>query len=109
MALYNGPMTVVGSFLPGRTGCWECLDQAERRGPRPNGRWVFDDRPNAVVAGPAGVSGHLCALEVIYHVGGLPTQTPGRVFHHNVAQWDHQYFVDAVRDPHCPTCGGVTA
>jgi molybdopterin/thiamine biosynthesis adenylyltransferase len=109
MALYTGPMTVVGSFIPGRTGCWECLDRGERaRGARPEGRWLFDDRPNAVLAATAGVSGHLCALEVLFHLGGLPTQTRGRIFHHNVANWDHQYYIDAVPDPRCPTCATVS-
>lgn len=103
MSLYTGPMIVVGSFVPGETGCWECLER-KQRGPRQAGRWLFDDRPNAVIAGSAGASGHLCAMDVLYHLGGLPTQTRGRVFHQNVAQWDHQYVIDAERDPECPMC-----
>jgi molybdopterin-synthase adenylyltransferase len=106
MALYAGPMTVVGSFVPRETGCWECMVRRERdRDGRRGGRWLFDERPNAVVAANAATSGHLCALDVLYHVGGLPTQVRGKVFHHNVAQWDHQYFVEIVRDPGCFACG----
>jgi molybdopterin/thiamine biosynthesis adenylyltransferase len=106
MALYTGPMTVVGSFIPGETGCWECVDGRERqREVRLAGRWLIGDRPNAVVAGSAAVSGHLCALEVLYHIGGLPSQVRGKIFHHNVARWDHQYFIDADPDPNCPACG----
>ncbi|MGC4776520.1 TOMM precursor leader peptide-binding protein [Micromonospora chalcea] len=107
MALYTGPMTVVGSFLPGRTGCYTCL----RR--RPDKHEIQTDgtplrggeRPNAVIAATANVTGHLCALEVLYHLGGLPQQVAGRVFHQNAARWDHHYFIDVPRDPDCPSCG----
>jgi molybdopterin/thiamine biosynthesis adenylyltransferase len=105
MAAYTGAMTGVSGFVPGETGCWACLKRQNNRGDE-DGRYLFEARPHAVVAASAAVSGHLCALEVLYHLGGLPTQARGRVFQHNLAQWDHQYFLEAARDPHCPTCAG---
>jgi len=106
IAAYTGAMTGVGEFVPGETGCWECLHGQQRPGDhRAGGRWLYDELPHAVVAASAGITGHLCALAVLYHVGGLPTQTRGGVFQHNLARWDHHYFLDASRDPHCPACG----
>src|SRR5262249_42294725 len=64
MAAYTGAMTGVGGFVPGETACWECLYRRERPGDHRGGRWLFDDLPHAVVAATAGVSGHLCALDV---------------------------------------------
>jgi molybdopterin/thiamine biosynthesis adenylyltransferase len=109
IALYAGPMALIASFVPGETACWECLDSQERkREIRAAGHWFPGDRPHAVVAGTAGVSGHLCALDVLYHLGGLPTQSRGRVVAHNLARWDHRFSIDAVLDPNCPACGPVT-
>ncbi|WP_090943817.1 TOMM precursor leader peptide-binding protein [Nonomuraea jiangxiensis] len=106
MSLYTGPMVVVGSFVPGDTGCWACLDrQEEGRKEKDLGRLLTESRPNAVVAASANISGHLCALEVLYQLGGLPAQTRGRVFHWNLAVWDHQYYIDVPRDDECPVCG----
>ncbi len=106
MSLYTGPMVVVGSFVPGETGCWACLDrQEEARKEKELGRLLAESRPNAVVAASANISGHLCALEILYQLGGLPAQTRGRVFHWNLAVWDHQYYIDVPRDGACPACG----
>jgi bacteriocin biosynthesis cyclodehydratase domain-containing protein len=107
MSLYTGPMTVVGSFLPYETGCYACLCRDEDKyGAYADGRPLTStERPNAVIAASANVSGHLCALEVLYLLAGLPQQTAGRIFHHNVARWDHQYFIDVPPDPECPACG----
>ena len=105
-ALYTGPMAVTGGFVPGSTGCWECMhsEYLELEYAR-DGRRIFPDaRKHAVVAATANVTGHLCALEVIYHLGGLPTQVQGRVLHWNYARWDHQYFIDVPRRPDCPAC-----
>jgi bacteriocin biosynthesis cyclodehydratase domain-containing protein len=106
MSFYTGPMTVVGSFLPQQTGCYTCMWRRE------SAREVYADatpligpRPNAVIAASANVSGHLCSLEVLYFLAGLPQQVPGRIFHHNFANWDHHYFVEVSRDPECPACG----
>jgi len=106
IASYTGAMTGVGAFVPGQTGCWQCLRRrAGTPADTPGGRWLFEDRPHAVVAASAAVSGHLCALNVLYHLGGLPVQTLGGVFQLNLARWNHQYTLDAVPDPQCPACG----
>lgn len=105
-AAYTGAMTGVGQFVPGETGCWECLD---RQQPAADGRWLFDDLPHAVIAASAGIAGHLCGLAVLYQLAGLPTQIRGGVFQLNLARWDHSYFLAATRDPHCPACGDRTS
>jgi molybdopterin/thiamine biosynthesis adenylyltransferase len=107
VSLYTGPMAVVGGYAPGVTGCWECLDRQEsqhdlRVGHR---RLLAERRGNAVVAASANISGHLCALEVIYHLGGLPTQVRGRILHWNFAHWDHHYFIDIPKYADCRACG----
>ncbi|WBB69358.1 ThiF family adenylyltransferase [Micromonospora sp. WMMD812] len=107
MALYTGPMTVVGSFLPYRTGCYTCLSRRPGKHEfHTDGRPLIGvPRPNAVIAASANITGHLCALEVLYHLAGLPQQVAGRVYHQSVARWDHQYFVDVPHDSDCPSCG----
>ncbi|TWJ21751.1 bacteriocin biosynthesis cyclodehydratase domain-containing protein [Micromonospora endolithica] len=107
MALYTGPMAVVGSFLPYRTGCYTCLQRRpDKHEMHTHGTSLTNlPRPNAVIAANANITGHLCALEVLYHLAGLPQQVAGRVFHQSVARWDHQYFVDVPHDPDCPSCG----
>jgi molybdopterin/thiamine biosynthesis adenylyltransferase len=109
VSLYTGPMAVVGGYVPGRTGCWICLQR--REGAREffnDGRMLFaQGRENAVIAASANVSGHLCALEVIYHLGGLPTQIQGRILHWNFANWDHHYFIDIPRYEDCHSCGNA--
>ncbi|WP_187281507.1 ThiF family adenylyltransferase [Nonomuraea sp. C10] len=109
-SFYAGPMAVVSSFHPGETGCWRCMRLDEDRKKQASGQrdLTYDEvRPNAVTAANANVSGHLCALEIIYHLGGLRTQTRGRVFHWNFAVWDHAYAVDVVRHDDCPACGSA--
>jgi len=110
VSFYTGPMAVVGSFHPGETGCYRCLRRDEDRRRQDSGeRNLSADtaRPNSVIAASANISGHLCALEIVYHLGGLPTQARGRVFHWNLAVWDHVYAVDAVRHDDCPACGAL--
>jgi|SRR5690625_4365258 len=107
VSLYTGPMAVVGSYLPGETGCWECLqrqvdDHPQQRDKR---ELLPGKRENAVVAASANVSGHLTALEVVYYLGGLPTQVSGRILHWNFADWDHHYFIDVPRGEVCSVCG----
>ncbi|MFC9975682.1 TOMM precursor leader peptide-binding protein [Spirillospora sp. NPDC127200] len=106
VSFYTGPMAVVGGLVPRETGCWACLRrQEDQREFKAHGRSLTDERPNAVIAASANVSGHLCALEVLYHLAGLPTQARGRVFHWNYAMWDHSYFIEIPHDHDCPACG----
>ncbi|GAA4512439.1 MULTISPECIES: ThiF family adenylyltransferase [Nonomuraea] len=108
VSFYGGPMAVVGSFHPGETGCWRCMRGDEDRKKQATGQRdliTHESWPNAVIAASANISGHLCALEIIYHLGGLSTQARGRMFHWNFAVWDHVYAVDVVRQDDCPACG----
>jgi molybdopterin-synthase adenylyltransferase len=107
MALYTGPMAVVAGYVPGETGCWGCgrrdFDAQEHVR---DGRKLLDGRrPQAVVPATANITGHLCALEVVYHLGGLPTQVRGKILHWNLGRWDHQYVIDVRRYADCPDCG----
>ncbi|NRQ33710.1 PqqD family peptide modification chaperone [Nonomuraea sp. NN258] len=105
VSFYTGPMAVVGSFVPGETGCWVCLRrQEDQREMNAHGRALTEKRPNAVIAASANVSGHLCALDVMYHLGGLPVQARGQLFHWNYAVWDHSYNVQVPRFDDCPAC-----
>jgi molybdopterin-synthase adenylyltransferase len=107
MALYTGPMAVVAGYVPGETGCWACgrRDFEAQEHVRDGRKLITGRRPQAVVPASANVTGHLCALEVVYHLGGLPTQTRGRILHWNLGRWDHQYFIDVPRYAACPACG----
>lgn len=110
VALYTGPMAVVGSYLPGTTGCWECLWRKQKQQENfHSSRPLFaDSRQNAVMAATAMVTGQLCALEVIHHLGGLKSQVPGRILNWNFANWEHQYFTDVPAYPDCAICGEST-
>lgn len=106
VSFYTGPMAVVGSLIPHQTGCWMCLRrQEDQREFKAHGRSLTEERPNAVIAASANISGHLCALEVMYHLGGLPTQARGRVFHWNYGMWDHSYYIDIPHYDDCLACG----
>ncbi|MEV0830079.1 HesA/MoeB/ThiF family protein [Nonomuraea rubra] len=105
VSFYTGPMAVVGSLIPGETGCFACLRrQEDQREYRSEGRPLTTERPNAVIAASANISGHLCALETMYHLAGLPAQTRGRFFHWNYAMWTHSYYIDIPRYDDCPAC-----
>jgi molybdopterin-synthase adenylyltransferase len=106
-ALYTGPMAVVAGYVPGETGCWGCgrRDFEEQEHVRDGRKLVAGRRPQAVVPATATITGQLCALEVVYHLGGLPTQVRGRMLHWNLGRWDHQYFVDVQKYADCPDCG----
>ncbi|MBE1535581.1 HesA/MoeB/ThiF family protein [Actinomadura algeriensis] len=108
VSLYTGPMAVVGGLVPRETGCWACLRrQEDRREFKAHSRSLTEERPNAVIAASANISGQLCALEVLYHLAGLPAQARGRVFHWNYAMWDHSYSIEIPHDADCPTCGAL--
>lgn len=106
MALYTGPMAVVAGYVPGETGCWACgrRDFHDQEHVRDGRKLLSGRRPQAVVPASANVTGHLCALEVVYHLAGLPSQVRGRMLHWNLGRWDHQYFVDVPRYADCPAC-----
>ncbi|MFI6290625.1 ThiF family adenylyltransferase [Nonomuraea sp. NPDC050790] len=108
VSFYTGPMAVVGSVIPGETGCWVCLRRQEDQHEfKAHGRPLTEERPNAVIAASANISGHLCALEVMYHLGGLTQQVRGRILHWNYSLWDHSYYIDIPRYDDCAACGAV--
>lgn len=107
---YNGPMLSVGTYLPGKTGCYECLLLAE--GDRTAALGIDDViaqrvQPtfNAVIAPTAQIAGNFAVLEALNVLLGLPTQTAGRQFHQNFIDFQHSYFIEAPPRPDCPACG----
>lgn len=112
ISLYAGPMIVTGIFVPSRTACYACFWALHTEGERgPDGRPpepLFTSEPgNSVIAPTANLTGHLGALEAIYHLGGLQPQTVGRVLHQNLMIYDHSYYIEPPRRPDCPACGEV--
>jgi molybdopterin/thiamine biosynthesis adenylyltransferase len=113
-ASYAGPMLMVGTFVPAKTGCYACLwDGAAER-------WVREGRNDLplrtpkpagyhpVIAPTAQASGTLAALEVLYLLLDMPVQTAGRMLHRNFLDYEHQYYIEASRRPDCPACGDGT-
>ncbi|NBE92254.1 MULTISPECIES: HesA/MoeB/ThiF family protein [unclassified Nonomuraea] len=77
-SFYTGPMAVVASMIPGETGCWACLRrQEDQHEIKAHGSPLTEGRPNAVNAASANISGHLCALDVLYHLGGMAPRSAG--------------------------------
>lgn len=111
MCLYAGPMVVTGLFVPGVTACYDCflaLHRAGDRGPdgsKPKALLTAPPR-NAVIAPSANITGHLGALEALYFLTDMEPQTVGRVLHHNLIRYDHSYYIEPLRLPQCPACGG---
>lgn len=108
--LYQGPKLQVGTFIPGATGCLECLNvnEAERLaalglGDFPEGRQFANYNP--VMAPTAQMTGHFAAMEVIFLLLGLRVGTAGRVLHRDFLDHENQYFIDADRRQDCPVCG----
>lgn len=110
ISAYAGPMLQVGMFIPNKTPCYYCLEYHENQKrdalDGENVELLYRDPPmNAVIAPVASLTGHLGALEAIYFLGGLKPQTQGRVFHQNLIQYDHYYYIEAPHWPECPMCG----
>lgn len=107
---YAGPMSVVTSYMPFETPCFQCLlhDQEQVRIMQDGAdAQMLLDVPggNAVLAPTANLTGHLCALEAIYFLTGLQPQTMGRMFHQSLMIYDHVYYIDAPFWSECPVCG----
>lgn len=62
-----------------------------------------------MIAPTANASGHLGALEVVYHLTGLQPQTVGRMLHQDLLHYDHVYFIEAAKRADCPACGQRSA
>lgn len=107
LGAYTGPMAVVGTFMPRETGCYQCITDAEEGRARADGTMevITGRRPegcNPVLAATAQISGHLAALETIYHLLGMNVQTAGRMFHHNFLDYEHHYYLGLGYSSACP-------
>jgi molybdopterin-synthase adenylyltransferase len=94
---YTGPMTAVATFIPSKTGCHQCIWDAEEIKARADGTTELITRrmekgDNPVLSPTAQISGHLAALETIYYLLGMNVQTAGRQFHHNFLDYEHHYY-----------------
>jgi molybdopterin-synthase adenylyltransferase len=110
IAQYAGPMAVVGLFVPGHTGCPACLPSVgdrlrERHGTEPEDLFSFTG--HAVIAPAANLTGHLAALDAIYHLTGIPPTSLGRMFHLSLTDLTYHYVVAPPAGQKCDTCGWV--
>jgi molybdopterin/thiamine biosynthesis adenylyltransferase len=106
---YHGPLVSVGTFVPGRGCCWECLratqdDQDEALG-------ISTDRApavaNAVGAPSAGISAYLAVHFVLALVTGVPSVPVGRVHAINLVVLDAPFVIHQAPRRDCPACGGA--
>lgn len=110
---YDGPMIVTAMWVPFESACMECFlafirdDDLRRDGGKTER--LLSRPPNAVIAPTANASGHLGALEVIYHLTGLAPQTIGRMMHQDLMHYDHVYFIEPPRRADCAACAGRSA
>ena len=110
IAQYAGPMAVVGLFVPGETCCQACLlginDQLrEHYGAEPEELFSFTG--HAVIAPTANLTGHLAAMEAVYHLADLPTSTRGGMFHLSLTDLTYHYVVRPRPGHECGVCGWV--
>jgi len=108
IAQYAGPMAVIGLFVPGRTCCHACLPGVNDRlrehyGADPEELFKFTG--HAVIAPTANLTGHMAAMEAIYHLADLPTSTLGRMFHLSLTDLTYHYVVRPRPGQECETCG----
>lgn len=106
---YAGPQTLTSLFVPYRTPCFRCADEAHPwiLDPDGNGRQRMRTPPgHAVIAPTAIVSGQFAALEEICHLTGMPTQTARRTFRQSPLVYDHNFYTDLEFWPECPGRGG---
>jgi molybdopterin-synthase adenylyltransferase len=107
LSSYAGPMAAIGTFIPGETGCFRCIMDAEesRADTENTTAWLEWHRPdgyNPVMAPTAQVSGHLAAMEAIYFLLGMKVQTAGRQLHHDFLDYEHQYYLGLGYSGECP-------
>jgi molybdopterin-synthase adenylyltransferase len=112
IAQYAGPMAVIGLFVPGRTGCQACLLGVndwlrDEYGKKPEELFPFTG--HSVIAPAANLTGHIAALEAVYHLTGLPTSTLGKMFHLSLTDLSYHYAVAPRANRKCGTCGWFEA
>lgn len=104
-ASYMGPMIVVGGFIPYVTGCANCAKIVNKDRNKDRVEYLLDaSNQNAVIAPNSILVGQFTALEAIYYLTGLKTQTMGRFFHLNAMEYDHVYYVEIPRLRDCRVC-----
>jgi len=107
-SLYAGPILQVGTFIPGVTGCFECMMLSDREERRALGLEAISEPPpgyHPVMAPTAQMTGHFAAMEAIYLLLGMRVGTAGRIIHWSFFDYDHHFYVDAARRPDCVECG----
>lgn len=110
IAQYAGPMAVIGLFVPGQTCCQACLLgvrdwMREHYGSEPQD--LFEFTGHSVIAPTANLTGHMAAMEAIYHLADLPTSTLGRMFHLSLTDLTYHYVVRPRAGHECEVCGWV--
>lgn len=95
---YNGPVVNVCCFVPGKTGCYRCLREDEKRRME-NSRQssIYTDHVpdfNAVLGPVASIAGSLTAYEGIRFVTDSNPQSVGRALHQNMFDYSHSYVVE---------------
>jgi molybdopterin/thiamine biosynthesis adenylyltransferase len=109
LGAYLGPTIVVGTFMPPDTPCYRCISDDQDRGQDSNQRLGAPMFPpgniNATTAAAANASGHFAALEALYLLAGLQPHTIGRIYHHDLINYGHTYFVESPVNPDCAACG----
>lgn len=103
---YSGPLTAVGTYVPGQGSCWQCLRTAmaadeDRRDFRPT-------LGNAVMAPSAGIAGYLAANAVMALLTYSPHVVPGRVYVVNLVSPDAAFAYEAPSQADCPACAHRT-
>jgi bacteriocin biosynthesis cyclodehydratase domain-containing protein len=101
------------TFVPGSTGCFECLERAVRQ-EYP----LYDEiaafrrsrHPVAATLGPlCGVIGSSIAMDVVHHITGIaPPATAGAAVTVDLRDWSVTREAVEV-DPDCPRCGGTNS
>ena len=111
LSSYNGPMSSVGVFIPGITGCYRCMRLRVIAELTERGQADLvpsDEIPpfTAVIAPTAQIAAGWASLEAVYFLSGIGANTVGRVYHQNLLDYDQSYYVDASPFDGCPECQG---
>jgi molybdopterin-synthase adenylyltransferase len=106
LAVHAGPMAMVGSYLPGRTPCWDCVQHHAAR--EQLATWGATEIPQppltASIAPTAAISGHLGALEIIYYLAGIRDDVGRQLAVNLLLPGDSSSFAPGFWDE-CPMCG----
>ncbi|MFI1720367.1 HesA/MoeB/ThiF family protein [Streptomyces sp. NPDC020489] len=98
---YSGPLTTVGVYGPDGP-CYECVGAGEEAKLKPG--WTPDIGGLGVLAGTAGISGHLLAHEAVGLITGVSRLRPGYVRGVNLIAPDHLVYVRHPARPDCRIC-----